>query len=49
MTAAPSAMCGSVSGKSTMANAPMVATAIRKLSSKALPRRMLLNAFCSTS
>ena len=49
MTAAPSAMWGSVSGNKTMANAPSVATAMRKLSSKALPRSRLLQALASTS
>ena len=37
ITAAPSAMCGSVSGKNTIAKAPSVATVMRKLSSNALP------------
>ena len=49
MTAAPSAMCGSVWGNSTSAKAPKVATVMRKLSSSAWPRASFLAASASTS
>ena len=49
MTAAPSAMCGSLSGNSTSANAPMVATLMRKFSSNTWPWPMFFAARSSTS
>ena len=49
MTAAPSAIWGSLAGNSTSAKAPTVATVMRKSSSKSCPWPMLRNAFSTTS
>ena len=48
MTAAPSAMCGELSGKKTMRKAPREATTMRKFSSSALPRARLRAALTKT-